>query len=153
MIVLYFEIEDVEVTNKLDVLKRDISMELSIFCFQWILVYWTLELASSFVSRRANTIWSRVKIGLTICLIVVAVGYLYYRNLQILLQVRDMNDNLTKEELEAPTQSNFILIAFVPLLFCANFSWFLMNFSLGFFGASFVAIMFNDRRYRRRNQE
>mmetsp|Transcript_13243 Transcript_13243/g.16819 ORF Transcript_13243/g.16819 Transcript_13243/m.16819 type:complete len:101 (-) Transcript_13243:175-477(-) len=51
------------------------------------------------------------------------------------------------------TQSNFILISYFILVFCAHFTWFLMNFALGFFTAASCQIYFDGRRHRRLNEE
>ena len=89
----------------------------------------------------------------TLPFIMVAFGYLYYRNLEMLLQARDLNIYLADKEVEAPTQSHFILIAYFLLLWCANFSWFLMNFVFGIFTAGALNDCMRRRRNRRLTQE
>ena len=72
--------------------------------------------------------------------------YMYYRNLTLLLEVRDLNQDLPREELDKPTQSAFIVVFYFFLVWCCNFSWILMNFWLGFISAAIVTTIYEGRR-------
>ena len=85
--------------------------------------------------------------------VVGGIGFLYYRNLQMMLGVRDMNNNLTKEQMDEPTQSPYIMICFFILIFCTNMCWILMNFLLGFTIAALINDRLRARRVRRMTDE
>ena len=86
-----------------------------------------------------------------VCLasIILSLAYLYYANITVLLEIRDMKDDMTKEEIEAPSQSYFILISFYTLTFIANFIWCVMNFSLGFITSGIIVNMNSIWRHER----
>ena len=133
-------------------------MELSLFCFQWIVSFWSLTLLLGLYQalRNRNHDWTWLT---NLAYVIVALssfsafGFLYYRNLIVLLQARDLNINLKIAEIEAPAESGFILIAYFLLLWCANFSWFVMNFFVGILSAGAFTDCMRRRRHRRLSQE
>ena len=60
------------------------------------------------------------------------VGYLYYCNMLAVQSINELNEDLTKEENEAPMQSTFIYAAFLFVSYCTIFVWVFMNFWLAF---------------------
>ena len=118
-------------------------MELSIFCFQALLTVYSITLLSYFfgIFRLRSGLVNSMAFYACLASIMVSLAYLYYANITVLLEIRDMKDDMTKEEIEAPTQSYFILISFYTLTFIANFIWCVMNFSLGFITSGIIVNM------------
>lgn len=144
MIALYFVVDSVEVTYQADINRKDLTLDLSIFCFQFVLTFWTFVLFVALLSivntrRRGRRIC--VKLLVTTCImgIIAMASYFYYSNLVLLLRVRDLNLDLKAEERDAPTQSGFILLSYYALVYCAYLVWVLMNFVLGMFIGAMVA--------------
>lgn len=152
MIALYYVIDETEVTHQADINRKALAMELSVFCFQWVVTFWTSVLIIGLYSllnrNRPTSRWTKLALFICVLATASAFGYLYYRNLQVLLAARDLNVQLSAQEIDAPAQSNFIVISFWVLLWFANFSWFIMNFFLGVVTAAAL----NDCMSRRRRR-
>ena len=95
MIALYFVIEDIEVTHEADVNRKTLSMELSVFCFQFVVTFWTSVLILGMYSllnrNRPTSRWTTLAYIISILVTTSSFGYLYYQNLQVLLAARDLN--------------------------------------------------------------
>ena len=106
MIILYFVVDDVQVTNQADIYRKELTLELSIFCFQWVVSFWTFVLILAVISiiGRAS---GGVMFGLVLSLLSISsialIGYLYYSNLIFMTKIRDLNMGLTQEEQKIPT--------------------------------------------------
>ena len=83
MIALYYVIDETEVTQKADINRKELALELSVFCFQWVLTFWLLVLIVAFYgrTRRNRSGLVTVAYSITFLVMIVAFGYLYYRNL------------------------------------------------------------------------
>ena len=106
MIVLYFVVDDVQVTNQADINRKELTLELSIFCFQWVVSFWTFVLilaVISIIGRTSNRIMFNLVLSLLSISLIALVVYLYYSNLILMTKIRDLNMDLTQEEQKIPT--------------------------------------------------
>ena len=83
MIALYYVIDDTEVTQKADINRKELALELSVFCFQWVLTFWFMVLIAAFYGRTGRNRSGLVAVAyyFTFLVMLAAFGYLYYRNL------------------------------------------------------------------------
>ena len=101
MIILYYVVQDVQVTNAADVNRQALVLELCIFCFQAVASFWVslVVLAISFDRNfRASSIWVQRFMALFGSLTTLAiVCFLYYRCLISVQEIASLNEDLTKE--------------------------------------------------------
>ena len=101
MLVLYYVVEDVQVTNTADVNRKELVLELCIFCFQAIASFWVslIVLAIGFERGfRRYSIWLQRFMAVSGSLTTLAiVCFLYYRCLISVQEIASLNEDLTKE--------------------------------------------------------
>ena len=154
MIGVYFVVKDVEVTRQADINRKELTLDLALFCFQWVATFWffAFGIATMVLLVRRNTRSANIGFSLIMIIILPIIGFAYYRNLVLLKAAQELNQDLTNEEHMEKTQSPFILVCYFILVFAAHFTWFIMNFALGFFTAAFCQIYFEQRRNRQLNE-
>ena len=144
MILVYFVVKDVEVTQQADINRKELSLELALFCFQWVATFWffAFSIGLMVMLARRNTFRANCGFSFILLLLLPVIAFAYYRNLTLLKAAQELNMDLSQEERDQKMQSGFIMICFFVLVFAAHFTWFIMNFALGFFTAAFCQIYF-----------
>ena len=86
MIGVYFVVKDVEVTRQADVNRKELTLELALFCFQWVATFWffAFAIATMVLLVRRNTSSANCGFSLIMIILLPIVGFAYYRNLVLL---------------------------------------------------------------------
>lgn len=87
MLGLYYVVDDIQVTNPTDVLRKDLTLDLALFCFQWVATFWSITFALAIVVMlaRRNTFWSNFSFTSILVSVLPLIAFAYYRNLVLLM--------------------------------------------------------------------
>mmetsp|Transcript_21637 Transcript_21637/g.28978 ORF Transcript_21637/g.28978 Transcript_21637/m.28978 type:complete len:90 (+) Transcript_21637:304-573(+) len=88
MIAVYYVVNETEVTSKADLNRKELTLDLALFCFQWIATFWTFVFALGLLVlfARRGTFWANVGFSSVMLALLPIVAFAYYRNILLLKQ-------------------------------------------------------------------
>ena len=87
MLGVYYVVDGIEVTNANEITRKDLTLQLSMFCFQWVATFWGISfaLALMLIFARRNTFWANFGFVCVMFSLLPLIAFAYYRNLVLLM--------------------------------------------------------------------
>ena len=86
MIVVYYVVQDIEVIHPADINRKELTIELAVYCFEWVVIVWTTVFVVFCIASllRRRSFWSSVGSCLLGLILLTAIGFIYYSNLTLI---------------------------------------------------------------------